>query len=249
MSAEVRVHLLPSLFEPAELSGGTAVIIDVLRASTTMIQALHSDAARILPCGSVEEATLLGAGIPKAQVLFGGERHGKLIEGFDLDNSPRLYTSERVGGKTVIFTTTNGTRALLRAEQAASICIGAFVNLSAVEGYLRGQGGPIHLVCAGTDGRLTAEDILFAGVLADRLVGDDSSDGCDVSTEMAIDFARRNAGSAEEILKTLRRSQGGKNLTALGMDADIVFAADSDRLPVVPVWDAGRRSTREVRLV
>jgi 2-phosphosulfolactate phosphatase len=245
MPPAVRVHLLPALFDPAELTAGTAVIIDVLRASTTIIQALASGARRVIPCGGTDEAQATAARISTNERLLGGERHGRLIPGFDLDNSPRAYTPERVAGRTLVFTTTNGTQALRRAQRAEAICIAAFVNLSAAVTHLAGDVRPLHLVCAGTDGQLTAEDILLAGLLAFRLstTGNHAIAPGDIATELAIDFARQHGESPASILAALERSRGGLNLLELGWGADIAFAAQVDALDVVPVWD---RTTGEL---
>lgn len=246
MPPVVRAHLLPALFEPAELSGETAVVIDVLRASTTIIQALDSGARRVIPCGSIDEARTIAARFPTDERLLGGERHGCLIPGFDLDNSPRAYTPERVAGQTLVFTTTNGTQALRRAQQAEEICVGAFVNLNAVARFLATQTRTIHLVCAGTDGQLTAEDILFAGLLALRLStrGSHAVGRGDIATELAIEFARQHGTSPAAICAALEGSRGGLNLLELGLSADIEFAAQVDSMSVVPVWN---RSTGELR--
>ena len=246
MPSTLRVHLLPSLFEPAELAGGSAVVIDVLRASTTMIQALASGARRVLPCGSVEEARDRAELLPAEERLLGGERHGLLIPGFDLDNSPRGYTPQRLAGRTLVFTTTNGTQALRRAAQAEAICIGAFVNLRAVEAHLQSETRPVHLVCAGTDGQLTSEDILCAGMLADRLTAMHrfALVPGDAATELAILFARTHGTSPASILAALECSRGGLNLLELGLGEDVRLAAGCDTLPLVPVWD---RATDELR--
>jgi 2-phosphosulfolactate phosphatase len=246
MSRTVRVHLLPTLFAPEELAGGTAVIIDVLRASTTMTQALQCGARAIVPCETIEEAWQAADAIPASARLLGGERGGVQIEGFDLDNSPRAYTPERVAGRTLVFTTTNGTRALRRAEQARRICVGAFINLQATARYLQSMDGPIHLVCAGTDGRITSEDVLCAGMLADQLRHSPSGglELADAVTEMAILFAREHGGAPAAIVAALRDSLGGRNLHKLGMEADIDFAARCDTLPIVPVWEV---ATGELR--
>lgn len=242
MPASIHVHLLPTLCEPEDLKGGVAVIIDVLRASTTMIQALASGASGIAPCESVEEARTLAAQYAPGTALLGGERRGQLIPGFDLDNSPRAYTRERMAGQTLIFTTTNGTRALRRARLADRIVVAAFVNLTAVTELLRTESRPVHVLCAGTDARLTAEDILCGGMLAARLaaagpVVNPPQGACDLGAELAIGFAQQHGGTSEEILRTLRASLGGRNLLELGHDADIDFAAQLDVLPVVPEWD------------
>ncbi len=152
MTRDVFVHLLPFLFQPDELRGGTAVVIDVLRASTTITHALAAGANAVIPCEEIEEARQIAANLPATEVVLGGERDSKKIEGFDLDNSPLKYTPETVGGKTVVFTTTNGTRALSLSQQTEHILLGSFVNLNAVIASLAADNRALHLVCAGTRG-------------------------------------------------------------------------------------------------
>src|SRR5580704_17722366 len=158
----VRIYPLPANIEPGDLAGGVAVVIDVLRASTTIIVALANGAARVIPCGLVDMARSVAAEDETGNTLTGGERGGVKIDGFDLDNSPASYTRERVAGKTIAFTTTNGTATLLKTEGAVRVLIGTFVNRKAVVETLRADGRPVHLICAGTDGRLTSEDLLGA---------------------------------------------------------------------------------------
>src|SRR5690349_17308087 len=129
MPRSLQVHLLPKLFEPDELRGSIAVILDILRASTTIIHALAHGAECVIPTEEIDEALRIKSSLPAGTVLLGGERDGLLIPGFDLDNNPFAYPKETVAGKTLVFTTTNGTRALKRALQADRILIGAFVNL------------------------------------------------------------------------------------------------------------------------
>lgn len=175
----IDVHMLPEFLEGVDLSESVAVVIDVLRASTTIVHALGHGAAAVIPCLEVDEARRIARENPENKILLGGERQGRIIDGFDLDNSPLSYRSGTVAGRTIAFTTTNGTRALLRCSQAQAVYIGAFANLSAiVEELLRGD-RDVHLVCAGTDGQLTAEDILFAGALADELLTRSAASGED----------------------------------------------------------------------
>ena len=159
-----RVHLLPALFEPADLQGGIAVIVDILRASTTITHALANGAQKVIPCRSIDDAQALRTS-PDDGVLLGGERGGIRIDGFDLSNSPDDYSNAVVAGKTIGFTTTNGTKALLRSEKAQKIIIGSFANFSKVLDRIVDSGKPIHIVCAGTNGAITGEDVLFAGAV------------------------------------------------------------------------------------
>ncbi len=170
MSQLLHVHLLPALIEHDSLIGGTAVIIDILRASSTMTTALQNGASRVIPCGSTQEAFQRRDEAAPATVVLGGERGGVKIEGFDFGNSPAEYTSMSVGGRTVAFTTTNGTKALLAAASASEIMVGAFLNRRAIVNRLNRAHQSTHLICAGTDGSITGEDVLFAGAVVDGLV-------------------------------------------------------------------------------
>lgn len=119
MPRPLHVHLLPKLFEPEELRGGIAVILDILRASTTIVHALANGARGVMPTDEVDEAFQIRDQLPPGSALLGGEREGVLIPGFDCDNNPFAYPPDVVRGKTIVFTTTNGTRALKRASLAA----------------------------------------------------------------------------------------------------------------------------------
>jgi 2-phosphosulfolactate phosphatase len=237
MSRELHVHLLPTLFEPSELRGGVAVVIDVLRASTTIVHALAAGACAVVPCLTVDEARTFAANHPADELLLGGERGGKLIDGFDLDNSPQRYTQSTVRGKTIVFTSSNGTQALLRSGQADRVLIGAFVNLSTVVETLLSCDRPIHLVCAGTCGSLTAEDVLCAGAIAKRHreAGGDF-DWTDDSTQLALDFFAAHSHDQAALLNAIRAGHGGRNLTTLGFEEDIRRAATCDLFRLVPEY-------------
>src|SRR5690242_16614412 len=112
---DIRVHLLPALIAPEQLADGVTVVIDVLRATTTITAALAVGASEVIPCLEVEDARRAVANLPTGQPVLGGERGGVRNDGFDLANSPCEYTAQSIGGKTLVFTTTNGTRAMLHA--------------------------------------------------------------------------------------------------------------------------------------
>jgi len=236
----LHIHLLPSLLNSSELSESVCVIIDVLRASSTMIHALGQGAQGVIPCLNVEDAHAAAQNFPAGTCLFGGERHGQLIPGFDLDNSPLSYAPETVKDKTIVFTTTNGTRALWECRSAWRIVIGAFVNQTALIQQLEQMERDVHLVCAGTDGRLTAEDILFAGAVATQLQarrpGFWTPGG--VQTALASDFYQMRSTSPEQFRQVFFESAGAVNLQELGMTADIERCLERDLFDCVPVWDA-----------
>lgn len=243
MPTSLAAHLLPSLVTPEELAGGDVVVIDVLRASTTITHALAAGAECVIPCQEVEEAQQTAAAMPSGTVITGGERGGLPIEGFTYGNSPEEYREATCRGKTVVFTTTNGTLAMMRCRQAARVLIGAFVNLTAVVQRLTGE-RPIHLLCAGTRGRITREDVLFAGALAKRLlqsgVADDASlnDPARIALECWQATSRGAVQiSAADLAAALRLTQGGRNLISIGLEKDIEVVAKIDRFAILPELD------------
>ncbi len=226
----VQVHLLPGLAPPGRLAGGLAVVIDVLRATTTIVHALAAGAVCVRPCAEIEEARELAGGLRAGRVLLAGERGGEPLPGFDLGNSPGEYTGKVCKGNTVVLTTTNGTRALLRAAEAERVLVAAFVNYSAVCEQLRHDARPLHIVCAGTEGAVSLEDTLLAGALVDAL--------CQAA-EVRLDDAARLAWDCFEnhgrcLVGALEVGQGGATLRRLGYDEDIKAAAQVDRFALVP---------------
>jgi len=227
---DVQVHLLPGLAPPGRLTGGVAVVIDVLRASTTIIHALAAGCTAVRPCSEVDEARALAGQMRAGRVLLGGERDGVALPGFDLGNSPAEYTPRACKGKTLVFTTSNGTRALLRAAEAERVLIGALVNYSAVCEQLREETRPIHLICAGTAGEVTLEDTVLAGALVDYLseVGEvEVNDSGRLAWDCFENHGRLLQGALEV-------SRGGANLRRLGYDEDIRAAAVVDKFALVP---------------
>src|SRR5437879_6023984 len=166
---DVQVHLLPELVPAGRLAGSIALVVDVLRAGTTIIHALAAGCTCIRPCLEIDEARALADQMRAGRVLLGGERAGKPLPGFDLGNSPREYTAQVCRGTTLVLTTTNGTRALHRAAEAERVLIASFVNYSAVCEQLQHDTRPVHILCSGTDGEIALEDALLAGAFVDFL--------------------------------------------------------------------------------
>ena len=186
-------------------------------------------------------------------IILGGERGGDLIPGFDLGNSPADYTANEVFGRTVLFTTTNGTRAIVYAHLASRVLIGAAVNRQAVADAAATEDA-VDIVCAGTGGSVTREDILAAGAIVDSMIAS-AGPGAYKTNRWALSAARewqelqtaaRALGRTEsaQLAQELRNTQGGKNLVALGFDHDLEACAQLDTLDVVPELD---RKTGQVR--
>jgi len=243
----LNVYSLPQLVEPREMAGGTVVVIDVLRASTTIVYALEAGATEVIPCSELDAAREMVRRLPASEALLGGERDGLPPEGFDLGNSPEHYTADRVGGKKVVFTTTNGTRAIGRARRARRILLGAFVNAAAVVERLLTE-DHIHLLCAGTRGELSRDDVLVAGMLVERLerqsgrVYQQNAQAITARETWLHAFALPQAIGGEPLepeclAARLRETEGGRDLVALGLQDDILAAAQIDRFLGVPELD------------
>ncbi len=227
---DVQVHLLPELVPAGRLAGATAVVIDVLRATTTMVFALAAGCRAVFPCLEINEAKELADRMPPGSVLLAGERGGKPIPGFDLGNSPGEFLHELCRDKTLVMTTTNGTRALVRAAEADRILIGAFVNFSAVCEHLHSETRPIHILCAGSAGEITLEDTLLAGAFVNYLHGHFPVNLND-SARLAGDCYDNHGGNLQEALGI---SQGGILLQELGYEDDVCAAAKWNRYSLVP---------------
>lgn len=247
MGRTLAVHFLPREVDPARFVGGVVVVIDVLRATTTMIHALANGAREVIPCAEIDEARAVAARYPAGSVVLGGERGGRPIPGFDLGNSPASYRPDVVAGKTVVMTTTNGTRALLHARTAERVLVGAFANLGAIVRALRTETRPIHLLCAGSEGDASIEDVLFAGAVAARVAEaagqfrtNEEKPLPDGRAEIAAAAYVGMGNQATERLASLLTGKGGALLDELGLGPDIDTCAEVDTADVVPVMEDGR---------
>ncbi len=226
----IRVHLSPALVSAESMRGGVAVVIDVLRATTTILHALVAGCDSVQPCATIEEARHLADNLLAGKVLLAGERDGVAIPGFDLGNSPREYTPARCKGLTLVLTTTNGTRALLHAEKAERVLLAAFANFSAVCEQLKDERRPVHILCAGDNGAVSLEDALLAGALVDFLTTKKDVH-LDDGARLAWDCFEHHGKHLEE---ALCMGAGGVRLAALGYDEDIRAAGRVDTFALVP---------------
>ncbi|HOM17491.1 MAG TPA: 2-phosphosulfolactate phosphatase [Thermoguttaceae bacterium] len=257
MSLQLNVYALPTIVKPEELAGGTAVVIDVLRATTTITYALAAGAREVIACTEIDQARQIASQYAAGEVLLGGERGGRPIDGFDLGNSPREYTPENVAGRTIVFTTSHGTAALAHVRTARQVFLAAFVNAQAVCDRLAGEDA-IHIVCAGTQGQISRDDVLAAGLLVERIQrssGDAyrlNAQAITARENWRYSFAVPFAVDAEPIptdrlVAELRQSLAGQHLCELGYEEDITAAAQMDRFDCTPGMDpATMRITAEV---
>lgn len=243
----VEAFLSPSDFavlRGRDLTGTVAVVFDVLRATSTFVTALAHGARAVVPVETIEEA--LEARRRDPGVLLAGERNGLPIGAdltgetpFDLGNSPREFTAERVAERTIVSTTTNGTRALRACSGARAVFAASFLNLDATARHVeRVSGGRVALVCAGTFEETALEDVLCAGAFVERLRAKDLGDGA----RIALETWNRLGGELEAALAASRN--GAKLLSIPGLAADVPFCARRDAVPVVAAMD-GARAVRQ----
>lgn len=219
---------------PGDLADRAVVVIDVLRASSTIVQALASGARALYPVASIEEALNLGRTLGRDQVLLCGERKALPIEGFDLGNSPRDFTPERVGGQTLVMSTTNGTAAMVAAAQAQRVIIGAWMNLSAVvDDLVKGGADPVFL-CSGREGKFGLDDAVVAGKMAAGVMAalPDAEWELNDGARAAIALAEAFGG---EVLEMFRATAAGRQIEEAGLGDDLRVCAELDRHDVVPV--------------
>ena len=231
----VFVHLLPQLIPPEALRGGVAVVLDVLRATTMMVHALAAGCTAVIPCGEIDEARRVAASFPAGGALLAGERQGVANDGFDIGNSPSSCTAEICRGKTLVMTTTNGTRAILACLDAERVIVGSFPNFAASAQLLHADERPVHIVCAGTDGFISYEDSLLAGAFARHLKdmgGTLMNDEAEVVSGLwsKIDEAiwcraGDRVPEGPPLARYLKRGRGGRRVVELGLEGDIEAAA------------------------
>ncbi len=237
---KVEICFSPELLPLYDLSGQTAVIVDVLRASSTIVTALAAGVTHVFPVASLEECAALGAA---TGCLTAAERDGQRAPGFDLGNSPFEYLdpARPMAGRALALSTTNGTHALRESLGAAHVVVGSFLNLSAVAVFVRQQQCDVLVVCAGWKGRFCLEDTVFAGALAQRL-----EPAFDITSSDATLAARGLWAQAEQDLPAyLLQSAHVRRLNSLEASQDFGFCMDVDRYAaVLPIWQEDRLALR-----
>jgi 2-phosphosulfolactate phosphatase len=223
------VVLLPKHLEPRHLDGRTVVVFDVLRATTTMAAALAAGVGEIRVFGSLAEASAAAGRHAGARVLC-GEENCLPPAGFDLGNSPGAFRADLHAGRTVYMSTTNGTRAIVAAREAAAVFAGALVNASAVAGAVAAAGNDVTLLCAGTGGEIALEDLVGAGAVMAAL---ERRTPFRSDSDTALLARRLFRDAAGDLGAALTESRGGRNVIAAGLLPDIHFAARLDALDVV----------------
>ena len=234
---DVDVFLTGPSVSESDVRGRTAVVIDVLRASSTIATALSNKAGSVIAVKDQAQADKYIDALEPGSFLLCGERDAEKIEGYDLGNSPLEYPQDVVGGKTLILNTTNGTAALARAHAANHLVTGCFLNASAAVDFAREMNDDVALICAGWRGRASLEDTLCAGLLLDRLWNGSAPPDASDSARIALALHRANT---QPLRQTLDVCRAANMLRALGAEADLDYCLRVDALPVLPRMQKGR---------
>jgi 2-phosphosulfolactate phosphatase len=233
MTKNLEVCLTPALLSLYDVEDCIVVIIDIFRATSSICYGIENGAEAIIPVAEVEVCSAYrekGLGY-----LLAAERNGEVVEGFDFGNSPFSYTKEKVAGKTIVLTTTNGTHALHLSRAAKRVVIGSFLNLTTLCDWLKIQNENILLVCAGWKNNFNLEDTLFAGAVVEQLK----------ERGFKLDDPAIAANDLYQIGKNdlngyLAKTSHSERLKKLGIEADIAFCLNVDLTTAIPVLEGKR---------
>lgn len=232
MSKKIEVCLTPALIDLYDIKQSIVVVIDILRATSSITYGIDNGAEAIIPVANVEDCL----NYSNKGYLLAAERNGEVVVGYNFGNSPFSYTKEKVCGKTVVLTTTNGTKALhLANKRAAQVLIGSFLNLDALCDYLKSQERNVLLLCAGWKDQFNLEDTLFAGAVVSKLR--ESFEHFDDSSVAAEDLY---AIAKDDLRKYLHKSSHSHRLAQLNIEEDVVFCLQLNICEAIPVLDGER---------
>jgi len=233
---ELHTSFSPGLLQLYDVINSVVVIIDVLRATSTIATALYNGAKSVIPVDNVPKCIELGR---KIDAITAGERDGKVAEGLEYGNSPFEYPREFINGRTLVLTTTNGTKLLHMALEkgAGHIVTGSFPNLSAVCDYLLEQKSHVILACAAWKDRVNMEDALFAGAVISR-VKNHFSINCD-SSQIAETLYQQGKKNLYEFMEEKNASHYHR-LTGFGLEKDIRYCLSADKANVLPFYEEGK---------
>lgn len=230
---KLEVYFAPAELGDRDLVGTVAAVIDVLRATSTIVEAVANGARTIFPATDMDDAMRLAQTIGRSEVLLCGERRARKIEGFDLGNSPLEFTSDAVADKLVVMTTTNGTPALVGGQAADRCIVASYLNLSAAARDLATSGKPIVIMCAGRQGRFSLDDALCAGSLI-RVLRDEH-EGRVRMNDAALAASALERRYRAHLGAVMRRTAAARQIVDAGHADDIDYCLTRDRHDVVPV--------------
>lgn len=231
LQLRVEVCFTPALLPLYSIEDSIVVVIDIFRATSSICYGIENGAEAIIPVAQVEECSAY----QDSGCLLAAERDGEVVAGFDFGNSPFSYTADKVAGKTVVLTTTNGTQAIHLSRNARKIVIGSFFNLTALCNWLKARKENILLVCAGWKNKFNLEDSVFAGAVVDRL-----KDGHYKWDDSSIAAADMYNLAKDDLSGYLKKTSHSERLKRLGIEKDIEFCLNVDITTAIPVLDGDK---------
>lgn len=233
---KINVYAAYSHVLERDMKDATAIIVDTLRATSTMITALYNGCSQIIPAGEVDEVMQIARTLGSHAVL-GGERDSNLIPGFDFSNSPLEYTRDRLEGKSLVMTTSNGTAAIMRAKNAKHVLIGALINDVAVARRALELGLDVTVVCAGNFGKMSLEDLITAGAIVSLM--EEMTQPEPELDDMAKVAKTLYGLCAKDITGFLAGSLHYEELVKNGWEKDIEYCCRQGIMDIVPVYAEG----------
>ena len=239
MLMQIEVLMIPQVSGNWEMFEKRVVVLDILRATSTIVTALGNKALEVIPTIETDEVIELAKTLGSSECVTGGERKGMKITGFDLGNSPLEYTPAKVAGKKVIMSTTNGTRAIKSAQGASEVLIGSFLNLQILVDHLKKVDQDTLIICSGRNNYLSLEDLACAGAIIDRLQEQ-------VDNEFATDATKLShyvwKHAQHDLEGFINATQHGRYLKEIGMEADLSVCSAFDEIPILPRYQNGKIS-------
>jgi 2-phosphosulfolactate phosphatase len=226
----IEVCYTPQAYHLFHKDDAIVVVIDVLRATSAIVTAFFNGVSKMVPVSTVEEAReyqLNG-------FMAAAERNGEVIEGFELSNSPFGYMNNKVKGKTIAISTTNGTQAIEVSKKASKILIGSFLNLDVLCEYLIAQNKDVILLCAGWKNKFNLEDTLFAGAVVEKL---SNEVGTDITCDSAIASKHLYSIAKQDLYSFLANSSHRNRLAKLDLERDVKYCLTPNQCPVLPMME------------
>ena len=231
---KINVLFSPSVVDDLYFSDKTVVVIDVLRATSTIIAAMENGAKEVVPVNSIEFAMKASSSMFGGQTLLGGERNTKKIDGFNLGNSPLEYTQANIAGKSIIFYTTNGSKAIVRTKYASTTLICSLSNVKSVANYLVQKNIPtVEIVCSGRNNLFCMEDTVCAGLIIQEILNQVNDVILSDGSIAALSLAKSHG---EDLDKMIRESEHGRTLLENGFQGDLTYCSRLNTSTYIPVY-------------
>lgn len=226
----IEVCYTPQAYNLFHKDESIVVVIDIFRATSAIVTAFYNGVSKMIPVATVEEAKEY----QRNGYLAAAERNGEMIEGFELGNSPFGYMNNKVKGKTIAISTTNGTQAIEASRKASKILVGSFLNLDVLCEYLAAQKKDVILVCAGWKNKFNLEDTIFAGAVVEKLTTESTFE---ITCDSAIASKHLYNLAKNDLFEFLGNSSHRNRLAKLDLERDIKYCLTPNQCPVIPVME------------